>query len=97
MRILRIDHPAPDFDAWKKAFDDDPLGREQSGVRRHRVYRSVDDPNHVWIDLELETDDEAVALRDRLQELWQRVQAQGLIGVPTAHIVEQVEDRQYGA
>jgi len=34
MHILRIEHPVPNFDAWKKAFDSDPLGREQSGVRR---------------------------------------------------------------
>ena len=27
--ILRIEHTVPDFDAWKKAFDSDPLGREK--------------------------------------------------------------------
>jgi hypothetical protein len=26
MPILRIEHPVPDFDAWKTAFDSDPLG-----------------------------------------------------------------------
>jgi hypothetical protein len=45
MPILRIEHPVADFDAWKAAFDGDPLGREQSGVRRYRVLRSVDDPS----------------------------------------------------
>lgn len=96
MPVLRIDHPVPDFDAWKKAFDDDPLRREQSGVRRHRVYQSIDDPNHVWIDLELDADHEAVALRDRLLELWQRVQPEGLIGDPTAHILKEIDHQQYG-
>ncbi len=95
MPVLRITHATPDFDAWKKAFDDDPLRREQSGVRGHRVFRSIEDPNRVWIDLEFDTEDEAVALRARLQELWQRVQKEGLIGQPTTDIVEELEHRQY--
>jgi len=37
MTILRIEHPIPDFDAWKKAFDSDPVGREKSGVRRYQI------------------------------------------------------------
>lgn len=96
MPVLRIDHPVPDYDAWKEAFDADPLGREASGVRRYRVYQSIDDPNHVWIDLVLDGDHEAVALRDRLQQLWQRVEAEGLIGVPTAHIVKEIDHHEYG-
>ncbi len=32
MPILRIEHPAPDFDAWKReGFDTDPIGREKGG------------------------------------------------------------------
>lgn len=97
MPILRIDHPVPNFDAWKKAFSDDPVGRKQSGVRRHRIFRSIDDENHVWIDLELDTQEEAAALHDRLQALWRRVESEGLIGTPTATIVEQIEDQEYGS
>jgi hypothetical protein len=33
MHVLRIEHPVPDYDAWKEAFDNDPVGREQGGVR----------------------------------------------------------------
>jgi hypothetical protein len=35
MYILRTEHPVPDYDGWKKAFDSDPVGREKLGVRRH--------------------------------------------------------------
>ena len=29
MHILRIEHPVPDFNAWKRAFDGDPIvGRD---------------------------------------------------------------------
>lgn len=91
MPTLRIDHAVPDFDGWRQAFDNDPLGRRASGVRRHRVFRSVDDPNRVWIDLEFDTADEARVMLDRLQELWRRVQSEGLIGAPTTDIIEQIE------
>jgi hypothetical protein len=63
MPILRIEHPVPDFDAWREAFDGDPIGREQSGVRRHRVLRPVDDPSYVMIDLEFDSPNEAEAVR----------------------------------
>lgn len=43
--ILRIEHRVPDYDQWKQAFDNDPVGRERMGVRRYRVLRSLDDPN----------------------------------------------------
>jgi hypothetical protein len=33
MPILRIEYPVLNFDAWKEAFDSDPVGREQSGIR----------------------------------------------------------------
>ncbi|HYU40416.1 MAG TPA: hypothetical protein VEM59_11340 [Acidimicrobiia bacterium] len=59
MPILRIEHPVADFDAWKRAFDSDPLGREQAGVRRYSVLRPVGDPNYVLVDLEFDSSSEA--------------------------------------
>jgi hypothetical protein len=55
MPILQIEHRVRDFDAWKQAFDNDPVGREQKGVRRYRVLRSLDDPNYVVVDLEFDS------------------------------------------
>jgi hypothetical protein len=52
MHILQIEHDVPDFDAWKKAFDSGPIGREWSGARRSRVLCAVDDPNYVMIGLD---------------------------------------------
>ncbi len=95
MHILRIEHPVPDFDVWKKAFDDDPIGREQSGVRRYRILRSIDDPNYVMVDLEFDSSREAEAVRAALRDLWGRVEAEGLIGGPQARIVEAVESKEY--
>ena len=71
MVTLRIRHHAvPQFDAWKRAFDGDPLDRKASGVRRYRVFRGVTDPNLVMVDLEFETLAEAEALLAKLHRLW---------------------------
>jgi hypothetical protein len=55
MPILQIQHAVRDFDAWKRAFDSDPVGRQQGGVRRYRILRAADDPNFVVIELEFDT------------------------------------------
>jgi len=94
MHILRIEHPVPDFAAWKKAFDSDPLGREKSGVRRYRVLRAADDPNYVMIDLEFDSSGQAEALRSALSALWSRVEGE-IIDKPRARVVEAVESKEY--
>jgi len=70
MTILRIQHSVPNFEAWRLAFDADPMGRKESGVRRYRVHRAVADPNLVSIDLEFDSAAPAEALIERLHQLW---------------------------
>lgn len=94
MPILRIEHPVPDFAAWKQAFDSDPAGRERSGVRRYAILRAVDDPNYVLIDLEFETRGEAEALLAAMREVWRRVEGQ-VMWSPQARIIETVETKEY--
>src|SRR5215216_6118978 len=67
--ILRIEHPAPDYHAWKAAFDSDPIGRERSGVKRYRIMRAKDDPSHIIIDLEFDSLGEAAAVKEALGEV----------------------------
>jgi hypothetical protein len=69
MYILRIEHPVSDYDAWKAAFDSDPISRERSGVRRYRIMRSTDDPSQVMIDLEFDSLGEAEAVKAALGEV----------------------------
>jgi hypothetical protein len=94
MYVLRIEHPVMDFDGWKRAFDSDPVGREQSGVRRYVISRLVEDPKYVMIDLEFDTPGQAEALLGAMREVWGRVQGQ-IIMNPQARIVEAVEIHQY--
>ncbi len=94
MPILHIQHQVADFDAWKRnAFDADPMGRAASGVRKHRVARSADDPNYVIIELEFASMPEAEAMQAALRNLWRNP----LVSVehPTARIIETVEAKDY--
>jgi hypothetical protein len=95
MPILQIEHTVRSFEGWKEAFDSDPVGRQQGGVRRYRIARPTDQPNHVLIELDFDTQNDAEAFRDGLQQLWGRIGDDlGLEG-PTARIIETVETKEY--
>jgi hypothetical protein len=95
MPILRIEHSVRDFDVWKEAFDGDPVGREQGGVRRYWILRPTDDPNYVMVDLEFDSSSEAEAFRAALHDLWGRVGDTLGLESPQARIVEAVESKEY--
>lgn len=93
MTTLHIEHRVSNFEAWKQAFDSDPVGRVKSGVRRYQILRPIDDPKYVVIDLEFDSVSQAEALLAAMRTVWARVEANGLIGGPQAHILETVETR----
>ena len=92
MHVLRIEHPIPSYDAWKAAFDSEPIDREDSGVRRYRIMRATDDPNYVMIDLEFDGASDAETVHAALLDLWERVD---VVHSPRARIAEAVESREY--
>ncbi|MCB9419741.1 MAG: hypothetical protein H6667_08050 [Ardenticatenaceae bacterium] len=94
MYILRIEHPILNYDGWKQAFDNDPVGREKSGVRRYQILRPVDDPNYVMIDLEFDTVNQAEALLAAMRVVWGRVEGTIMMN-PESRIVEAVESKIY--
>jgi len=94
MVILRIEHKVPSFEGWRKAFESDPVDRKGSGVRRHRVMRSTNDPNYALIDLEFDTAAEAEAMLARLRVLWQEVAGKVMVGAQ-ARIVEVLDAQEY--
>jgi hypothetical protein len=54
-----------DYDPWRQMFDQDhPRAREKATVQR--VFRNVDDPNHVFVFLEYASVGDAQEARQRL-------------------------------
>jgi hypothetical protein len=55
------------YDSWRPMFDQDrPRAREKATAER--VFRNVDDPNHVFVFLEFDSLDDANEARGRLLE-----------------------------
>lgn len=79
-----------DFDRWREACDDDPVGRERGRAHGYQIMRSREDPNYALIDLEFDTVQCAGEFLAQLRRLWDRVD---VIRDPSARIVELVEER----
>jgi len=94
MIILQIEHPVPDFDGWKKAFDGDPLNRKKSGVKSYRIFRAIGNPNYVVIELEFDNLKDAEAMHEALKKLWGRVEGKVMMS-PQSKIIESVESIEY--
>ncbi len=90
MILLHIEHTTLTFDAWKTSFDSYATLRQQSGVRRYRVSRPIDNPNFAMIDLELDGVSDAESLLTAVQQVWQRFGGT-LIKDPQWRICEVVE------
>jgi hypothetical protein len=54
-----------DYDAWKPLFDRDGPGARRSATG-DRLFRNTDDPNEVFIQVEFDSTEDAIAARERL-------------------------------
>jgi hypothetical protein len=55
-----------DFDAWKRTFDQDPLGRKQV-AKGHTLLRGVDNPNEIFVRIEFDSAADAKAFGDKVR------------------------------
>jgi hypothetical protein len=94
MIVLQIEHQVLNFEAWKKAFDNDPIDRKRSGVKRYRVYRSNVDPNLVIIDMEFDELDSAQQTLTALRKVWHKIEGI-IVFTPQARILEIVDIKEY--
>jgi hypothetical protein len=90
MYMLRIEHPVPNYEGWKQAFDSDPVNRKKMGVRRYQVMRAADNLNYVMIDLEFDTQSQAEALLAAMRAVWGNVEGKIMMN-PQARIVQVAE------
>jgi hypothetical protein len=54
-----------DYDAWKPIFDSDPPGA-RTAAKGHRILRSAEDPNDLFVQVEFASPEDAHAARERL-------------------------------
>jgi hypothetical protein len=89
--ILQIEHQITDYATWRERFDNDPVGRAEGGVTGFRVFRPVDGPERIKVDLEFATTADAEGFRERLERFWASGAASSvLVGEPRVAIVEDV-------
>jgi hypothetical protein len=55
-----------DFDAFKRQFDQDPLGRKQA-AKGHTLLRGVDNPNEVFVRIEFATAEQATSFAEKVR------------------------------
>ena len=97
--LVLVQHPVgrgpfSDFDAWKRAFDADPVGRGEHGVQRHWIYRSRD-ADYVVVGLEFVSLDQATAFKDDLDSALGDVWAKMGVDGSAARLLEEVEAVAY--
>ncbi len=90
MNTLHIEHAVTDFDVWSAAFGRFAGIRRQAGVRGERIFRPVDDPRYVLIDLDFDTAEAAQAFLQFLTTKVWAVQenAPALSGAPQTTILQ---------
>jgi hypothetical protein len=93
MVVLQIEHKVPNFEGWKKAFENDPVDRKKAGVRRYNIFRLADDPNYIVIDLEFDLLKDAENMHASLQNLWKKVDGE-IIFEPKIRILNLIESKE---
>ena len=67
MALMLMGFEVDDYDEWKQLFDSDPGGRK-AVAKGHRLSRSVDNPNEIYLAVEYSSADDARAVLAQLQE-----------------------------
>ena len=97
MTTVHIQHEVRDFEAWKRAFDQDPLRRGRGGAVRHVMFRAAGKPNFVLVQLEFAKREDAEAYLLELERMLPSVNEAVGFGPepPQAWLLEEVEKRTY--
>lgn len=94
---LRIELEVRDYDQWREAFSKDAGRRAENGMRRYRIFRSVDNRNHVMLDGDF--DDVASAqrfLEIMRSQVWpDPAKAPAKLGQPRTAIMQLAESHEY--
>jgi hypothetical protein len=61
MLMMLVRHKVADFERWKAVFDSHAAAQREAGIHPRHVLRSLDDPNEVFILLDVDDLDKARA------------------------------------
>lgn len=78
-----------DFEEWKRLFDSDPGGR-MAVAKGHRLSRSVENPNEIYLAVEYSSADDAKAVLTRLREAGVFERFRPLFGPSITEVAEEI-------
>jgi hypothetical protein len=83
-----VRHKVKDYDEWKKGFDADANNRKSAESKGGHVFRSMDDPNEIFILFEIDTLQKAQGFfySDKLK---QTMKETGVVGKPDIHFLDE--------
>ncbi|MDB5227394.1 MAG: hypothetical protein JWN78_1587 [Bacteroidota bacterium] len=90
MVILQIEHSIQNFDAWKQAFEKDPLNRKASGVLSYKIMQPADNEKYLIIWLEFDNLVDAEAMNKKLSNFFKNVETSIMMN-PKTQILNIVE------
>ena len=90
MALMLLGFKLDDYDEWKQVFDSDPGGRR--GVATgHRISRSVEDPNEIYVAVEYASAEDAKSVLERLQAAGVLDRYSRTLGPTITEIVEETK------
>jgi hypothetical protein len=66
MALLLTRIQVEDYEVWKPMFDSDPVGARKA-AKGHRILRSLEEPNEVFVQVEFGSAGDAEAAREQLR------------------------------
>jgi len=88
MAQFLVHHKVEDFNKWKPYFDQHSDFRAQNGSKGGKVFKSISDPNEVFVLFEWDSVDNAKKFTqsDSLREVMKEA---GVLGMPELHFIEE--------
>ena len=82
-----LSHKVKDYDSWRPLFDADIERRKKTGMRNEQVYRSHNDPNHLYISADI---DDPSILHDMMNDpdLAKKMEEGGVISKPEVLVLD---------
>ena len=88
MALMLMGFEVDNYDEWKQLFDSDPGGRK-AVAKGHRLSRSVDNPNEIYLAVEYSSAADAKAVLGRLQQAGVFERFQPLFGPAITEVAEE--------